>query len=227
VSADLEVSQVVTAELLLSKEEAQGLTDSAKAELTESAQHFENAWDLIDKAITGEAHTVLGYKSAGDYLMAEFGNLLKGLDVADRRTAVRELTKAGIATRAAAATLGVDRSTVVRDRAPGDASASPGVVRPDATQVATVTGVDGKHYPARVTRSRQQDARDNAARRVGQLQRSLPAVDRTSMKNLHGALGAKALRDLAATLRTLAEKFDKAAALDGPKPEKSRTLDAA
>lgn len=226
-SANLEVSQVVTAELLLSKEEAQALTDSAKAELAESVQHFENAWDLIAKAITGEAHTLLGYKSPGDYLMAEFGDLLRGLDVADRRTAVHELTNAGIATRAAAATLGVDQSTVVRDRAAGDASASPGVVRPDATQVATVTGVDGKHYPAQVTRRRQQKPRDQTASRVGQLQRSLPAVVRTSMKNLHSALGAKGLRDLAETLRTLAEKFDKAAALDSPKPEKTRTLEAA
>ncbi|WFF07229.1 helix-turn-helix domain-containing protein [Micromonospora sp. WMMD1076] len=79
---------------------------------------------------------VLGYADWQAYVDGEFGAERLRLPVEHRQRAVAELRLAGMAQRAIGAVLGVDQSTVQRDLARGDASASPAVVR----------GADGKAY---------------------------------------------------------------------------------
>ncbi|MEH0823442.1 MULTISPECIES: helix-turn-helix domain-containing protein [unclassified Micromonospora] len=85
---------------------------------------------------------VLGYADWQAYVDGEFGAERLRLPVEHRQRAVAELRLAGMAQRAIGTVLGVDQSTVQRDLARGDASASPAVVR----------GADGKAYaPTRPT----------------------------------------------------------------------------
>ncbi|MBC9006117.1 helix-turn-helix domain-containing protein [Micromonospora aurantiaca (nom. illeg.)] len=81
---------------------------------------------------------VLGYADWQAYVDGEFGAERLRLPVEHRQRAVAELRLAGMAQRAIGTVLGVDQSTVQRDLARGDASASPAVVR----------GADGKAYAA-------------------------------------------------------------------------------
>lgn len=84
--------------------------------------------DVVE-AFNGRAWVALGYKSWEDLCQRELGEL--------PRSAITELRSQGMSTRAIAAAVGVDHSTVVRS---GGADAPPASVR--------VTGTDGRPYPA-------------------------------------------------------------------------------
>lgn len=105
-------------------DEARRLTDAAQHEFRSSREHFDRAWSLIEQAVEGGGHIALGYRSPGDYLNAEFEGVLAGLDVTERRLAVRTMTDWGLSTRAIAPVVGVGQRTVVRDIA-GESYGSP------------------------------------------------------------------------------------------------------
>ena len=113
-------------------DEARRLTTEAQNEFRSSREHFDRAWSLIEQAVEGGGHVVLGYRSPGDYLHHEFDGVLSGLDVPQRRIAVKTMSEWGLSTRAIAPVLGVNNATVHRDRA-GVADATPDLVFISAT----------------------------------------------------------------------------------------------
>lgn len=79
------------------------------------------AWDqlqeLLEKAMAGEIHLTLGFKSWTAYVADVFQDNPVQLDLSDRRKAVEYLATQGMSTRAIGAVLGVNGSTVGRDLA--------------------------------------------------------------------------------------------------------------
>ncbi|WP_436702162.1 hypothetical protein [Nocardioides sp. BYT-33-1] len=112
-----ELVNEVTGEIVetIGADEARRLTTEAQNEFRSSAEHFNRAWSLIEQAVEGGGHIVLGYRSPGDYLHAEFDGVLSGLDVSARRIAVKTMTEWGLSTRAIAKPLGVSKTTIERD----------------------------------------------------------------------------------------------------------------
>lgn len=87
------------------------------SDLDSAADVFESAMDKMRAAIRDRDDLALGYRSPGDYLSDRFGGRLARLGVDLRREVVRELTEAGLSTRAIAPVVGANFSTVSRDRA--------------------------------------------------------------------------------------------------------------
>lgn len=112
-TASGEVIETITAN------EAWRLTAEAKTEFKSASDHFGKAWSLIEEAVKGGGHLALGYRSPGDYLHAEFDEVLARINVPDRRIAVRGMSAMGISTRAQAKVLGVSHTTVERDASGG------------------------------------------------------------------------------------------------------------
>jgi transposase-like protein len=78
---------------------------------------------LIIQAFEGQAHLALGYKDWQAFAAAELPHFKYSPE--DRMKASMDLTEAGLSTRSAAAALGVDQKTVVRDvRSHTEANAS-------------------------------------------------------------------------------------------------------
>ena len=110
---------------------------------------------LIDEARSKSIHGLLGFKSWTAYVADVVGKEMTALPVDDRRQIVGLLTVEGMSTRAQAAALGVSNATVSRDQqvlhdvtpVPETADADPEVLHDVAP--ATVTGRDGKTYPAK------------------------------------------------------------------------------
>ena len=123
--------------------EARQLTTEAQTEFGATADHYERGWAAIEKVLRRNGFLALGYRSQGDYLGTEFAHYLDRLNVPQRRLAARELTDAGLSTRAIAPIVGVSHKTVVKDLQvvpevpPADA---PAPARPP------IVGVDGKTY---------------------------------------------------------------------------------
>jgi len=110
---------------ILDVEEAERRASYICTDLDAAAGSFEHAMGLMRQAITERDDIALGYRSPGDYVSDRFGGRLSRLGVDLRREVVRELTEAGMSTRAIAPVVGVDQKTVVRDRRAGEANASP------------------------------------------------------------------------------------------------------
>lgn len=120
--------------------------DSASAErraqqietrLTAVGESFTIAMQKIREAIELRDDIALGYRSPGDYVSARFGRALSGLPVEMRREAVRELTEAGMSTRAIAPVVGVHHDTVARDaRRVVDTTPEPQTPAPSALDAA-------------------------------------------------------------------------------------------
>ncbi|GAA2007821.1 helix-turn-helix domain-containing protein [Nocardioides kribbensis] len=85
------------------------------SDLDMAAESFETAMGRMREAIEKRDDLTLGYRSPGDYLSDRFGGRLARLGVDLRREVVRELTQAGLSTRAIAPVVGVDHVTVSRD----------------------------------------------------------------------------------------------------------------
>lgn len=115
---------------------ARRLTTEARNEFTSAADHFERGWAKVEQAVQGGGHLDLGYRSAGDYLHAEFDGVLSGLDVTARRIAVKTMTSWGLSTRAIAPVVAASFKTVARD------AASP--VSGDTPEPVAVTEADDK-----------------------------------------------------------------------------------
>jgi len=157
----------------LTPEGAERLSERISGRLETIATNYVAVMPLIREAISRNAHEVLGYPSPGAYIKDRFGTSLAQLGAELRREVVKELSSAGLSTRAIAPVVGVDQKTVVRDIA-REAHASPvaDVTPPDVPDlpanpqtgevyeagdtspqmitethtVKTVTGLDGKEY---------------------------------------------------------------------------------
>lgn len=120
-------------------DEARRLTDAAQHEFRSSREHFDRAWSLIEQAVEGGGHVALGYRSPGDYLHAEFDGVLSGLDVTERRVAVRTMTDWGLSTRAIAPVIGVSHVQVTKDRHAGGNPVTTSPKNPAAEPTSTVS----------------------------------------------------------------------------------------
>lgn len=89
------------------------------------ADNYAAVMPMIREAIEKRDDIALGYNSPTAYVSDRFGGSLQRLGYEVRRSVVKELTEAGMSTRAIAPVVGVNQATVVRDLARGDASASP------------------------------------------------------------------------------------------------------
>lgn len=157
-------------------EGAERLSQRISIRLDAIADNYVAVMPLIREAINRNAHAVLGYASPGAYVKDRFGDALAKLGAELRREVVRELSSAGLSTRAIAPVVSVSHKTVARDLESAPVSydtpaevvpdlavdASTGEVyeagdpvhgSPEATvtvtethAVKTVTGLDGKTY---------------------------------------------------------------------------------
>lgn len=114
----MELVNTETGEILepMPEADARRLTTEAKTEFRSSADHFIKGWELIERAVKGGGHVALGYRSPGDYLHQEFDGVLSGLNVTDRRLAVRSMADMGLSVRAIAPVVGVSIGTVHGDQ---------------------------------------------------------------------------------------------------------------
>lgn len=107
-------------------DEARTLIDGIRTDLADLARR-------VTRAFTGRAWVALGYADWATLCAAEFGGVPR-LPAGERRPVVRQLTAAGMSTRAVGSALGVDNVTVYNDR------------RVENSTPAVVVGLDGKRY---------------------------------------------------------------------------------
>lgn len=143
-----------TGELIeLDQVAARRLTDKIKVGV-------EGVWHLIEEAYTSRAWAALGYSSWDDYCTREFGTSRLRLPREDRPEVVASLRESGLSLRAIASATGYSEPTVRRSLAgaSNDAPAPHAAEAEDAEESAprandpvsaeTITGTDGKTYPA-------------------------------------------------------------------------------
>lgn len=125
--------------------------DDAEADLAALADYKAEGERLGIPQIIQRMHqhrgwTLLGYDSWQSMCDAELGGVRLWTSVEDRREAVRQMTEAGMSTRAIGGALGVNNATVARDQQATVANATVG----DST---SVIGLDGRTrtYPTRPT----------------------------------------------------------------------------
>lgn len=124
-SAALEVIETGEIVEAMTAEEASSITTRITVKLDAIADNYESVMPLIREAITRQAHTALGYRSAGEYAADRFGDALSRLGIDTRRAVVKELTEAGLSTRAIAPIVGVSHETVRSDAQSGVKSLTP------------------------------------------------------------------------------------------------------
>lgn len=171
---------------ILDAEQAERRATQIGLALDGAADRFEAAMEKMRAAIKDRDDLALGYRSPGDYLSERFGGKLARLGVDLRREVVRELTEAGLSTRAIAPVVDVSPRQVVSDqRAAGvkslHTSSSPRgqeastasssfsgsdergeeKEQPAEPAPAVVIGIDGKKYQQKSERPRQAQ-RDDA-----------------------------------------------------------------
>lgn len=129
----------------ITAEGAERLSERISLRLDAIATNYLAVMPLIREALNRNAWAVLGYASPGAYAKDRFGESLSKLTPEIRRNVVRELSNAGMSTRAIAPVVGVNNATVSRDLA-GVADATP-----DEAQRAPIVGIDGKTYNPVVT----------------------------------------------------------------------------
>ncbi|KNX38063.1 hypothetical protein [Luteipulveratus halotolerans] len=100
----------------MNKVEAERITNRISLRLDTIADNYTAVMPLIREAIERQAYAALGYASPGAYVSERFGDTLTRLGAPLRREVVRELTEAGLSTRAIAPVVGVTHKTVVKDR---------------------------------------------------------------------------------------------------------------
>jgi len=105
---------------------AERLSERISDRLDTIAENYTKVMPLIREAINRNVHAILGYASPGAYVKDRFGDALGKLGVELRREVVRELSNAGLSTRAIAPVVGVSQKTVDRDvRDSGESNDSP------------------------------------------------------------------------------------------------------
>jgi hypothetical protein len=99
----------------ITRDDAERLSNRIGLRLDSMADNWTGALPLIREAIEREAFRPLGYASHGAYVADRFGDSLSKLGVELRREIVRELTDAGLSTRAIAPVFGITRQMVSKD----------------------------------------------------------------------------------------------------------------
>ncbi|MFX0573132.1 hypothetical protein [Nocardia nepalensis] len=120
------------AESLVSASAARELTGRIRAGV-------DAVWELIMRAFTTRVWIVLGYDSWDEYCAKEFDTTRLRLPREQRREVVASMHEIGMSTRAIASALRSSTRTVSTDLGQVSSRTTPG---------ATVTGLDGKSYPA-------------------------------------------------------------------------------
>lgn len=109
------MSAAVTVLAELTPEGAERLSERISSRLETIATNYVAVMPLIREAINRNAHDVLGYPSPGAYIKDRFGDSLSKLGAELRREVVKELSSAGLSTRAIAPVVGVSNKTVHQD----------------------------------------------------------------------------------------------------------------
>jgi hypothetical protein len=149
-----ELMVVETGEVVvqMTAEEASSITTQISVKLDALADNYESVMPLIRDAITRQAHAALGYNSPGAYVAERFGRALSRLGGHLRREVSRELSEAGLSTRAIAPVVGVSHMTVARDVASGVTDVTPDPVDAelvdDESENESVRVPAGVHIPA-------------------------------------------------------------------------------
>jgi hypothetical protein len=94
---------------------AERLSARISVRLDAIADNYTAVMPLIREALNRNAYAVLGYNSPGAYVKDRFGDALSKLAPDVRREVVKELSSAGMSTRAIAPVLRVDNKTVHND----------------------------------------------------------------------------------------------------------------
>ncbi len=106
----------VTGEILeLDRAAAERRAERIRFRLDAIADNYTAVMPMIRESIEKRDDLALGYASVGAYVADRFGGALQQLGVEVRREVVRELTVAGMSTRAIAPVVGVNNATVHRD----------------------------------------------------------------------------------------------------------------
>jgi len=154
----------------LTAEGAERLSERISTRLETIATNYVAVMPLIREAINRNAFAVLGYASHGAYIKDRFGDSLAKLGAEMRREVVKELSTAGLSTRAIAPVVGVSHVTVkndidagVKDLTPAvpsvpdlpvdastgevyEADDEPSPAAQEALPPRPVVGLDGKNY---------------------------------------------------------------------------------
>lgn len=94
---------------------AERRAERIRLRLDSIADSYAAVMPMIRESIEKRDDQALGYRSVGEYVSDRFGGALSRLGVEVRREVVRELTEAGMSTRAIAPIVGVSQKTVVQD----------------------------------------------------------------------------------------------------------------
>jgi hypothetical protein len=128
------------------------MTEYEAREITATIRsRVEEVWDLVVLAFQRRADLALGYDSWDDYCAAEFATTQIRIPAADRPEVVLSLAAQGLSTRAIAAATGMSPGTVRRDLTAAEAAQAEASPAAATTPRPTVTGLDGKRYPANRT----------------------------------------------------------------------------
>jgi hypothetical protein len=100
----------------LDRAEAERLTTRIRLRLDTIADNYTAVMPLIREAIERQAYAAMGYTGVSQYVSECFGSALERLGVEVRREVVRELTAAGMSTRAIGAVTGTSVGTVHNDQ---------------------------------------------------------------------------------------------------------------
>lgn len=150
---------------LLDTAAAERRAERIRLRLDAIADNYQAVLPMIREAIEKRDDLALGYRSPGEYVADRFGGALSNLGIEVRREVVRELTQAGMSTRAIAPVVGVSDVTVLRDQ--GATRVAPGTPRRVEPPVAVptteplrppVVGIDGKAYSPRGRQAQRDDA---------------------------------------------------------------------
>jgi len=94
---------------------AERLSERISDRLDTIADNYVKVMPLIREAINRNVYAILGYASPGAYVKDRFGDALGKLGAELRREVVKELSNAGMSTRAIAPVVGSSFKTVARD----------------------------------------------------------------------------------------------------------------
>lgn len=198
----------------LTRDEAERLSIRIGARLDTIADNYTAVMPMIREAITRNAHEALGYRSAGEFAAERFGDALSKLDPAMRREVVKELTDAGLSSRAIAPVVGTSDRQVRRDISGGthvppahtspadlstagsaDAATSetqPERVEPPSAPRPVVVGIDGKTYtppkPRPLSVVRPQSGDEQAIELVETIARNLTVLSQMAVPERRAAL---------------------------------------
>lgn len=183
-----ELQVIETGELIesMSPVEAERITARIADKLDTIADNLEQVLPLIGEALTRDAWQALGYASPTAYVSERFAGALTRLPASVRQPVVRQLSEAGMSTRAIAPVVGASPRTVAYDLQPGVQDCTPETA-PAAPPF--VTGMDGKTYQRPEPRPTPERPRRSMAENLDDALSGLNLV--LSMGDIHADLTPK------------------------------------